>query len=133
MARGGFEIERAIPGHLRCDGGKNAAPKWFLHAMRFCVTIKCHWKAVGSKRPYSKSPRACSESTPRARNWRRGGDSNPRYQFTRYNGLANRRFRPLSHLSQPSHRARSDCLRTANLALQHTWNNGKINFDAING
>ena len=32
-------------------------------------------------------------------NWRRGGDSNPRYQFTRYGGLANRCFRPLSHLS----------------------------------
>ena len=32
--------------------------------------------------------------------WRRGGDSNPRYQFTRYGGLANRCFRPLSHLSK---------------------------------
>ena len=32
-------------------------------------------------------------------NWRRGGDSNPRYSFRPYDGLANRCFRPLSHLS----------------------------------
>ena len=31
--------------------------------------------------------------------WRRGGDSNPRYSFRPYDGLANRCFRPLSHLS----------------------------------
>ena len=30
--------------------------------------------------------------------WRRGGDSNPRYGYP-YDGLANRCFRPLSHLS----------------------------------
>src|SRR5687767_2708185 len=31
---------------------------------------------------------------------RRGRDSNPRYRFTPYTGLANRRIRPLCHLSQ---------------------------------
>lgn len=31
---------------------------------------------------------------------RRGGDSNPRGRLTHPNGLANRRFRPLSHLSE---------------------------------
>ena len=30
---------------------------------------------------------------------RRGRDSNPRYRFTPYTGLANRRIRPLCHLS----------------------------------
>ena len=36
---------------------------------------------------------------------RRGRDSNPRYRFTPYTGLANRRIRPLCHLSQQkSHR-----------------------------
>ena len=34
-------------------------------------------------------------------NWRRGRDSNPRYGFTPHNGLANRRLRPLGHLSKP--------------------------------
>ena len=31
--------------------------------------------------------------------WRRGRDSNPRYELSPYNGLANRRLRPLGHLS----------------------------------
>ena len=31
--------------------------------------------------------------------WRRRGDSNPRYAFTAYNGLANRRLKPLGHVS----------------------------------
>ncbi len=30
---------------------------------------------------------------------RRGGDSNPRYRFCPYNDLANRRLKPLGHLS----------------------------------
>ena len=31
--------------------------------------------------------------------WRRGRDLNPRYRLDQYDGLANRCFRPLSHLS----------------------------------
>ena len=33
------------------------------------------------------------------RKWRRERDSNPRYRYYQYDGLANRCFRPLSHLS----------------------------------
>ena len=31
--------------------------------------------------------------------WRRGRDLNSRYRFTPYDGLANRWFKPLTHLS----------------------------------
>jgi hypothetical protein len=43
---------------------------------------------------------------------RRGRDSNPRYRFTPYTGLANRRIRPLCHLSlgKPRQRGVMTCL-----------------------
>src|SRR4051812_23146896 len=56
--------------------------------------------ASDTKQMRGSQPRSRLRAPQTARiEWRRGRDSNPRYGFTPYNGLANRRLRPLGHLS----------------------------------
>ena len=64
--------------------------------------------------------------------WRRGGDSNPRYQFTQYDGLANRSFRPLSHLSNQTQIVLNPGLRQIyrSTAAEHTITNPLLKIKA---
>ena len=71
-----------------------------MHQRRYNHYITRTDSRSGKSSMQSGRPMGSNLGNKRNSNWRRGGDSNPRYQFTRYGGLANRCFRPLSHLSK---------------------------------
>jgi hypothetical protein len=58
------------------------------------------WTKGGQKKPAARKSRSPRHLRARGLWERRGGDSNPWSRFTPLTGLANRRFRPLSHLSK---------------------------------
>jgi site-specific DNA recombinase len=95
---------------MRIDGGGYRRDHLRALAQRVEVADK-EVRIMGSKSDLLRTLAAgpgVGPATPGVRSsvlkWRRGRDSNPRYGFTPYNGLANRRLRPLGHLSA----ARSD-------------------------